>query len=177
MAVDEADVRARRREGRGPAELECVTQPAQTAGGKILNASDRPVWAAALSGQFDVYRDGIDTAEDAAYVAAAGQLACVVHELFEWTTLDGVRLADPHPPGDAQWDWVLDRCLDLLTEYAARWPVGSERGAGAAGPADEVDDDGADEERDADPEEDRGAFEEESEGAEDDRDNDQGHCK
>lgn len=118
----EADVRARRRDGRGPVELALVRQPAQAPSGRILDATsgEHPF---SLDGTFDVYHEGVDTAEQAGFVLAAAQLACMVHEIVEWTTVDGLRLANPHPEGDAQWEWVMDRCLGLFTDYATRWPA------------------------------------------------------
>lgn len=48
-----------------------------------------------------------------------------LHEALEFTTsVDGHRLADPHPPDeDAMWTWLRDRVGRLLSDYRRRWPA------------------------------------------------------
>lgn len=125
--VDQDDVRARRHEGRGPGTLASVRMPSQHAG-SLLDAGDDPVSLAGVPVIYGVDRGGVDTAIDAARHVAAAALAATLHEALEWVTVDGRRLADPHPSighgeGEDQWTWMLDRMLDVLDEYEAKWPA------------------------------------------------------
>lgn len=122
----EADVRARKASGHGPAELTSVRQPANTAAGKLLDATDGPTSAVTLAGNFNLYHEGIDSVEDAARAVIAGTLAATFHEAIEWVTVDGQRVANPHPAGDKQWEWVMERMLEIVDNYADKWPAPNE---------------------------------------------------
>lgn len=45
------------------------------------------------------------------------------HEVLEFTTLDGERLADPHPPNEGEmWQWLYEKIDAVAIEYMARYP-------------------------------------------------------
>lgn len=52
-----------------------------------------------------------------------------LHEAMEWVTVDGRRLADPHPvtedgrEDNAMWDWLVEQVGGVLDAYAARYPL------------------------------------------------------
>lgn len=51
------------------------------------------------------------------------------HEALEWVTVDGRRVADPHPQGDdgaeryEMWDWLRAQLDDVLGRYRERYPA------------------------------------------------------
>lgn len=76
----------------------------------------------------------VDESDPSALARAAAIAAVIdrVHEVLEWTTVEGERLADPHPGCDEEgmWGWLAAQVGDLLDNYAAGWPA---RAGGAAG--------------------------------------------
>jgi hypothetical protein len=47
-----------------------------------------------------------------------------LHEALEWVTVDGHRIADPHPVDeDHVWDWLVTEVGRLVDTYAQRWPA------------------------------------------------------
>ena len=56
------------------------------------------------------------------------------HEAFEWITLNGKHLADPHPDADSSkpngvrwecWDWLSTEMRSLVDRYIERYPHGN----------------------------------------------------
>lgn len=100
--------------------LELVEQPGDN--GCIPNSSGDGT----ISHEFYVYDEGIKTVEQAAVAAATAILSTVFHEVFEWVTVDGRRLADPHPVGDQNWRWTQDAIRGLVEEYIVKFPFPEE---------------------------------------------------
>jgi hypothetical protein len=90
-----------------------------------LEGGDATVINAGGAATFSTYHElGSDpTPFEMAVALATGQLEAVFHEVVEWTTVDGERIADPHPGLETNWGWVQERLRAMVQDYAAKFPV------------------------------------------------------
>lgn len=70
----------------------------------------------------------ITAPEDTAHALVVADTIQAFHEALEWVTVDGQRLADPHPEReDDMWDWLVTQISRVAHEYAQRWPAPANR--------------------------------------------------
>lgn len=68
-------------------------------------------------------KQNITPKREAEFVAAA-QIVHAIHEAFEFTTLDGERLAATHPDHEGEmWSYLAQEALRLVRAYKKRFPL------------------------------------------------------
>ncbi len=65
-------------------------------------------------------------AQDGNLSLAAALFALILvdtfHELTEFVTVDGQRIAESHPEGGENWEWMYDQLRRVVDRYVERWP-------------------------------------------------------